>query len=79
MISMVDVQEVSRDGVPVESGEWVQVERGASGRFVVSGSALSDTASVFFNPPSFDSLQQAVAAARTWAFHHDIEVIYVCS
>ena len=76
---MAVLREVSRHAVPVDDERWIVVERGTSGKFYASGTAPGEAGSVYLNSTSYNSLTEAVAAAQTWAFHHEVEVIYVCT
>jgi hypothetical protein len=65
-------------GMPAPSqADCVLVERLPGGKFTARGSVTSSHRVAFFNPSSFDSLDEAFASSKSWAEENKVTVIYV--
>jgi hypothetical protein len=74
---MVEVCNLTKRERPPEGEDWVLVEQ-AGGRFVANGSIRQAGApTLYFRPPAFRTLDEAVNAARSWAFDNSVPVVYV--
>jgi hypothetical protein len=74
---MVKVRDIGENERPPECADWVLIEQTPSGRFMANGSASGKMDATFFRPPSFDTVDAAIAASRAWAEANDVPVIYV--
>ena len=74
---MVEVRDIGKNEQPPEGADWVLIEQTPSGGFMANGSASGKMDATFFRPPHFDTVDAAIAAARSWADANDVPVIYV--
>lgn len=73
---MVEVRNIRKGEEPPKNADWVLIER-AGARFVANGSAAGKRDVTFFRPPSFDTVEAAIAASCAWAEDNDVSVVYV--
>jgi hypothetical protein len=62
--------------VPCEA-DYVLVEPLPGGKFTARGSVINSHRLAFFNPSPFSSLDEAIAASKSWAQENKVTEIYV--
>ena len=72
---MVVVRDILRHERPAEN-MWVVIEFGG-GRFVANGFRPDEGHGIFWTPPAFDTLDEAIAASIDWASKNGVPTVYV--
>jgi len=73
---MAEIRDIGRSDKPPEDADCVVIEK-AGGRFVVNGFSPQKRSGTFFAPPSFETLDAAIAAAVAWATANNVAIVYV--
>jgi hypothetical protein len=75
---MAEIRKTSKGERPSANSDHAVVDRKPSGRFEANGSAITGDSSVrYLKIGPFDTLEEAIAVATTWADRNGIPIVHV--